>query len=316
MLTRRRAIYAKIEATQGVMEAITDADVVSIVPFDVKFTPDVKVNERNPILPTLSPVAPVVSTRSGKISFKTELKGPAATYAVAVKPAFSIFARACGLAEVVTTAPAGSETIVYTVASSNVPALTIWSNIDGECKKLYGARGTVKIEGKNGEPAYMMWEFTGVYSDVATLALPVVALEQSVPPVCMNAAFQLDGYDFKIEKFSIDLGIQVALIPDMNSVDGFAYAAITARKPTLSFDPEAVALATYDIHGKLKSGAQGALSIGPIGVQDYNRWLITAPKCTYTKADEGDRNGIYTYDVQVALSMDAGDDEFVLTFQK
>jgi hypothetical protein len=315
MLTRKRAIYAKIEAAPGVMEALTSTEVVGIIAYDVKFDPDIKMYARKPMLSTLSPVAQVPGARSGKFTFKTELKGPAAAYSALVKPAFSIFARACALGETIVTT-VGSESAAYQVASSSLPKLSIWSNLDGEVKKLYGAVGNCKLEGKTGEPAFLSWEFTGVFAGVADLALPTVSYEMSEPPVMLGAAFTLGGQTFKIDKFSIDLGNTVELVPSMNSADGWAYADITGRQPMLGFDPEAVSVATYDFYGKWRSGAKGALVIGPIGSQNYNRFTIAAPVCTYTKVGEGDRNGLYTYDAQAALSMSGGDDEFVLTMPK
>lgn len=315
MLTRKRAIYAKIESVMGTMEAITSTEVVGIVAYDVKLDPDIKMYERTPISTSLSPFAPAPGARSGKLSFKTELKGPAAAYSLTVKPVFSIFARACGLAETIVTT-AGTESATYQVASAAIPTLTLWSNIDGEVKKLYGCVGNVKLEGKTGEPTFLTWEFTGVFAGVADLALPTVSYEMSDPPIMLGATFTLDGQTWNIDKYSIDLGNSVELVPSMKATDGWAYAKITNRKPVLGFDPEAVSVATYDIHGKWRSGAKGALAIGPVGSTDYNRFSIAAPKCVYTKVGEGDRTGIYIYDVQATLARDSGDDEFVLSLPK
>ncbi len=315
MYTRKRAIYAKIESVSGTMEALTGIDVVGIIAYDVKFTPDIKMFERNPQMVTLSPLAPLPGARSGKFTFKTELKGPGTAYSATVKPAFSAFARACGLGETIVTT-VGSESITYQVASNSIPTLTIWSALDGEIKKLYGCAGNVKLEANIGEPAFLSWEFSGVFAGVADLALPTVNYEMSTPPWMLSASFTLDSQSLKISKFSIDLGNKVELVPSMNSAEGWAYARIADRKPVLGCDPEAGSVSTYDIFGKWRSGSVGSLAIGPFGTANYNKFSIAAPKCAYTQVGEGDRSGIYTYDIQATLTMNTGDDEFVITMPK
>lgn len=315
MLSRRRVIAAKIESVEGTAEAITVSD-TGILAIDPKFEADIKMYDRaNVQLNTLSKLIPVVGTQAGKISFKAELKGSGAAYSSSVKPGAGVFLRACGFAETIDTT-LGAEKATYLPASTGVPTLTIWLYEDGAVRKLKGCRGAVKFSGKVGEPVFAEFDFTGVYDGAATLAMVAPTFESQIPPVLLSAAMTIDSYAAILESFSIDMGNKVDLRPSINTAAGWLSALLTDRNPTGKIDPEMVLAATYDFYTKWTAGAGAALNIGPIANGDYNKFAITAPKCVYTKISEGDRTGNITADLDFALAMNTGDDEFQLQFSK
>ncbi len=314
MLTRRRVIAAKIEAVEGTAEVITVAD-AGILAIDPKFDADFKMNERNNQTNSLSPLPPVPGARSGKVTFKAELKGAGAAYAAAVKPVLGTYLRACGFAETVDVT-AGSEKVTYLPASTGVPALTIWVFEDGIIKKLRGCRGNVKFSGKMGEIQFAEFDFTGVYDGTVDGAMIAPAFEATIPPALLGATMTVDAYPGVIESWSIDMGNTIQLRSSASAVDGYLSAMITGRKPTGKIDPEMTDVATYDWMGKWKGGTPAALAIGPVGTANYNRFTLTAPKAVYTKIGEGDRTGIQTADTDFLLALNAGDDEIKLEFVK
>lgn len=315
MLTRRRVIAAKIESVEGTAEAITVAD-SGILAIDPTFDADIKMYERaNVRLNSLSNLVPIPGQQSGSISFKVELKGTGATYTALIKPAVGPYLRACGFAETVDLT-AGSEKVTYLPASSGVPSLTIWCYEDGQVKKLKGCRGTVSFSGKIGEPVFATFKFTGVYDGAPALAMITPTFESAIPPVLLGTTLTIDAYAAIIESFSIDMGNEISLRPSVNSTTGYLSAVMTGRKPSGKLDPEMVLPATYDFFTKWVSGAAGALAIGPIGSVNYNRFNLSAPKCVYTKVGSGDRAGNQTADLDFALAMNTGDDEFKLEFVK
>lgn len=314
MLTRRKALAAKIETVEGTMETITVAD-AGILAVDPKFDADIKMYDRNVMLGTLSNLQPIPGTQSGSLTFKVELKGTGTAYAAGNKPDLSTFIRACGFAETVD-ATAGSETVTYLPASTGIPCLTIWLYEDGIVRKLYGCRGTVSFSGKIGEPVFADFKFTGVYggTDTATMIAPTFI--SVVPPTVLGASLTIDSYAAICESFSIDMGNEIQLRSSIGAAKGFLSALMTSRKPTGKIDPEMVLPAAYDFMTKWTTGTAGALSIGPIGTSDYNRFNLTASKCVYTKVGNGDRSGNMTADLDFSLAMDTGDDEFQLEFVK
>jgi len=317
LLTRRRVIAAKIESVEGTGETITVAD-AGILVSDVKFDIDLKQNERNAMLNTLSNLAPTMGARSAKISFKAELKGAGAAYSSTVKPALGTYIRACGMAETIV-ATAGTESATYLPASTGIPSLTIWVYEDGMIKKARGCRGSFKISGKVGEVVYADFTFDGVYT--ATVDGPMISptFEATVPPVLMGSALSMDGVSTMVaESFSIDMANSVQMRSSIGATDGFMSALITSRKPSGTLDPETELVATYDFIGKWKSGNQAAFSIGPVlpPTGDYNKFTITAPKAIYTKVDSSDRNGIMVSGLTFNLLMNTGDDELSIAFVK
>jgi hypothetical protein len=315
MLTRRRIIAARIEDQEGTAEAITAVD-TGIIAIDPKFDGDIKMYDRSNVkLNTLSKLQQIPGQQMGTISFKAELKGAGAAYSSTVKPALSPYLRACGFAETVDST-AGAEKVTYLPASSGVPSLTIWLYEDGAVRKLRGARGTVSFSGKAGEPVMADFKFSGVYDGSPAAAMVTPTLEASTPPVLLNAALTLDEYSAVFETFSVDMGNDIQMRPSANDETGYLSAMLTDRKPVGKLDPEMVLPDEYDFMGNWQNGTPAALSVGPVGSVNYNRFQLSAPKCVYTKVGSGDRNGIITADLDIQLAMVTGDDEFKLEFVK
>jgi len=312
MLTRRRVIAAKIESVEGTAESITVSD-AGILAIDPKFDPEFKKNERSIALNTLSKLVPVMGTQSARLTFKAELKGPGAAYSSSVTPALGKYLRACGFAETIVTT-SGSETATYKPASTGVPSLTIWCYEDGVIKKMKGCRGNVKFSGKNGEPCYAEFEFLGVYDGTVDGAIVSPTFEASVPPVLLSAILNLDAYAAIAASWSVDMGNDTQLREDFSAAAGFLSCLITDRRPTGKFDPEFVLVATHDFLGKWKAGTSIALTLGPVGATQYNKYTITAPKLVYTQVAEGDRTGLMVADTGFDLAMNSGDDEIQIVF--
>lgn len=315
MLSRRRAIAARIEAVEGVMENITVAD-GGVLAVEPTFDADVKMFERNVMLGTLSNLQPIPGQQSGTIGFKVELKGAGSAYAADNLPDVSKFIRACGFLEVLDVTTPGSEKVTYLPASTGIPTLTIWLFEDGMVRKLYGCRGTVSFSGKIGEPVFADFKFTGVYGGTDVAAMITPDFVDVVPPTVLGANLLIDSYAAVCESFSVDMGNEIQLRSSMSAANGYLSALMTGRKPTGKIDPEMVLPTAYDFMGKWIAGTPAALSVGPIGTSDYNRFTLGAPKCVYTKVGSGDRSGNMTADLDFSLAMVAGDDEFKLEFVK
>ena len=316
MLTRRRVIAAKVEAVEGTKEVITVAE-AGILAIDPKFDIDFKSYERNNIKKnTLSNLVPLMGQRSAKVSFKAELKGAGIAYSAIIKPALGVYLRACGFREVMVVT-AGTESATYKPASTGIPTLTITVYEDGLIKTARGCRGSVKISGKVGEPVFAEFSFDGVFDSVIDGAMISPTFESSVPPILMGTVLSLDAITTLVaESFGIDMGNSLQLRGSMSAADGYLSCLLTDRKPTFSIDPEMTTVAVYDFIGKWKAATVAALTIGPVGTVDYNRFTLSAPKCVYTKVGNGDRSGIMTADIAGNLAMNTGDDEFVLAFPK
>lgn len=313
MLTRKRVIAAAIETVPGTAEAITVTDGGLLI-----ITPKIEVNigmeNRKVIVPSLSNLPDIAGTQSATLTFQAEIKGAGAAYSATVLPALDKYLQACGFSSIVDTT-AGAETVTYDPISDSVPSLTMYLFEDGVVKKMQGCRGTCKIMGENGKPAYVDFTFTGVWAGIADLAIIAPTFLATVPPVLLSAAFSIDTYAAKITTLDIEIANSVSLRDDISTASGFTVAEIVSRLPVATFNPEMNLVATYDWFGKWLLGGTGALSLS-MGAVQYNKCAITAPAVEYIKIADGDRNGVAINDVSAKLnqSASAGNDEIEVVF--
>ncbi len=96
MLTRLRAVAAKIEAAEGVAESLSASD-ASFDVYEPRFNPNVPYFKRDPARSSLSPLPGLPGPKAGAITFGVEVKGSGAA---ATAPGFSKLLRACGMIEI------------------------------------------------------------------------------------------------------------------------------------------------------------------------------------------------------------------------
>lgn len=312
MLSRRRVLAAKIEATEGVGETISASD-GGILAIEPKVDVDIKMTERNVFMFTLSRLTSIPGTRAARVIFKAELKGAGSVYSAMVKPAIGKYLRACGFAETIDTST-GTEKATYTPASMGVPSLTIECYEDGVAKRIIGARGNVKISGRIGEHVLAEFDFLGVWDGIRDASMITPTFEGTTPPILLSAQFSVANYGAIITGFDVDMANTIVLRENINTSTGFISALITGRKPNGKINPEMTSVGTHDWYGKWVSGTTGALNIGDIGTTQYNKVKITSPKVAYTKISDADREGLAVADTNFELAMDTGDDEIEIIF--
>jgi len=305
MLEAKTQLAIKLESEEGTAETLAAAD--AILHANGKFTPDTPMFQRPMRSSSLSPFSSVPGARSATIEFDIELKGSGTA---GTAPEWGKALMGCGFAEDVET----GVSVTYTPASSSIGSYTVALYEDGMIHKIWGARGTVKLALKNGEPGMLSFAFTGAdFSVVDGALLSGVSYDSTKPPAFLAAQFTIDSYAALLSSLEIDMANAVALRPDANRDSGYKSTIISSRAPVMTFDPEKVLVATYDFYGKLRSGSEGALST-VVGSTAGNICTISAPKAQYTKIDEAERDGIRSLGIDCQLNRDSGDDELSLAF--
>jgi hypothetical protein len=305
MLEAKTQLAIKLEDEEGTAETLAAAD--AILHANGKFTPDTPMYQRPMRSSSLSPFSSVPGARSATIEFDIELKGSGAA---GTAPEWAAALLGCGFAEDVS----AEVSVTYTPASASIGSYTLALYEDGMIHKIWGARGTVKLVLKNGEPGMLSFSFTGADFSVTDGAmLSEVSYDAAKPPAFLAAQFTIDSYAALLSSLEIDMANSVALRPDANQDSGYMSAVITSRVPVMTFDPEKVLVATYDFYGEIRDGTEGALST-VVGSTAGNICTITAPKVQYTKIDEADRDGIRSLGIDCQLNRDSGDDELSLVF--
>ncbi|HBE45741.1 MAG TPA: hypothetical protein DDW17_09970 [Deltaproteobacteria bacterium] len=305
MIEARTQLAAKIEASEGVAETLTKTE--AFLAANVKFSTDTPMGERPNVSASLSPWASIPGARFAKFEFDVEIKGSGTK---GTAPALGVLLKACGFGETVVAATS----VTYKPASTGVSSITIASYEDGIIKKIWGARGNVNPKFEGNAPGWLHFEFTGADFSVADLAmLSGVSYESTKPIAFLSAAFQIDSYSALIGALEINMNNAVALRKDVNSASGYKSAVITNRKPSMTFDPEMVLVATYDFYGKLRSGNEGSLTL-TLGSEAGNICTITAPKVQYTAISDDVKEGLRNLGITCKLNRNAGDDELSIAF--
>ncbi|MCC7202448.1 MAG: hypothetical protein IT393_07305 [Nitrospirae bacterium] len=308
MLTRRAVVAAKIETTEGTAETLAAGDANFLV-VDPKFDADIPLFKRGVVNGSLSPYNSIPGSQMARLSFKVELRGSGAA---GTAPAIGKLLKACGFGETIV----ASTSVTYDPISTGVQSLTMALYRDGIKKQLRGARGTVKYDGKGGEPGMLDFSFQGVYDGVSDVALLTGSgIETTNLPALLNAAFSIASFQAKISSISIDIANKLAIRSDINKAEGYSSCLITGREPKGSFDPDEELVATHDWYGRFKAGTLGALTFKYDGGAG-NICTITAPKLQYAGISEGNREDIATLGVDFLLtrSVAAGNDEVKFAF--
>lgn len=209
---------------------------------------------------------------------------------------------------------------VAEIIHENVPSLTS-ASYEGESsgirKLLSGARGTVKFSlGKSGEPGIMNFEFMAVDNGVIDSAIfSGIVHETAIPPIFVSAALTIGGYAAKLSQLELDMACALGPRDDVNEAEGVTSFIINDRKPSGTFDPEMVLVATHDFYGRWYAGTEGVLDF-TLGSVSGNKFRFYAPKVQYTKVSDEDREGIKIAQCSFDLngSIVPGNDELCILF--
>lgn len=302
MLTRLRAVAAKVESVEGTYETLAAGD-GGILVYDAKIATPGEWFERNPLRATLSRYPGTHGKKPASLTFRVELRGSGTA---GTAPDWGKYLISCGFAETVV----GGVSVTYKPASSSIPSLSLCLWDDGVAHRIKGARGNVKLSAKIGEPLFLDFEFQGVYQAVVDEATPGGITFSSVQPVsCMaNNMFTVHTYTPVFTSFDLDMGNVLALRENMNAAGGILSALITGRDPKGTFDPEMTTVAGHDWYGKWAAGTTGTFTLNLTGAAG-NIATITAPTVQYREIGDAERNGISARALGFALAMSTGDDE-------
>lgn len=309
MLTRKRVMAAKVEATCGTPVSLTAAEAVFNC-VDPKINQTIEMAEREG-QGSFSPIASVIGGHTGQMTFSIECYGGAA-----LPPWASVLLPACGFA--VSTLVLTPSSTPPTGGGTGPITITLGFFEDGVFKSLAGAMGNVKFTLTAGKIVRADFDYKGVWQapvDAAILAptypttLPLRFAKATTGCLLATAMVQL-------AELTIDMGNTVILREDPSAAVGSGHlaAVIVGRRVNGTMNPEARLVADVDYYGKFLASTEQALSV-TMGATN-NGLAISIPKLQITNIQGLDRNGIMANDItwQANKSAAAGDDEITLTF--
>jgi hypothetical protein len=184
-----------------------------------------------------------------------------------------------------------------------VPSLTMAVYNDGISQKLRGCRGKSKLTFKNGEPAFIDFEFMGaaITTPVTDTSLLSITHETTVPPVFLSAAATLATYAPVFSEIELDLAQTIAFRESANDASGILSTVITDREPTAKLNPEVDSVANYPIFAEWFAATERKLDF-TLGSTGGNRFRFYAPKLQILDVDDADRDSLAIHQVNAQMS--------------
>lgn len=183
-----------------------------------------------------------------------------------------------------------------------IPSLTMAGNYDKVRMLLKGARGSLTVAGKNGQPVMQNYEFQGVYAGVTDAEfLTGIVNETTKPGPFKGAVIKLDGYALPLSEFTLAFNQELYGDDDPADAQGIKSFIVTNRNIMLTIDPKFTTVAAHDYYGKWMSGAEIELDIS-WGSTATGLFEIYGPKAQYTKVSLGERSLRNKVDCNVKLN--------------
>jgi hypothetical protein len=309
LLTRKRTILSKIEATYGTDPVPTGA-ANAILVSNISVTPmETTLVSRDLVRQYMGNSENLAGSVYGKLEIEVELAGSGTA---GTAPAFGPLLRGCGMSETIS----AGVSVVYAPVSGAFESVANYFNQDGVLHKMTGSRGSWSLAMSAQGIPKLKFAFQGLYSPVTdTPAPPGVVFTAWQTPLVVNnvntTGLTLQGFAGLVLS---DLSVDVANAVTFRSlVGGSEQVLITDRKPAGSITFEATTVAAKDWWTAARSAATGPLSITH-GTAAGNKVKVDAPKAQVTQPNYSDKDGIAMIQASLVLVPNTGNDELTLTF--
>lgn len=296
LMTRRRAVTVKLESSKGGV-VTPDTDVLAYEP---TLTPDDTFIERRPVGLYSGQIAGVLGARTGRATFRTELRGNGST---GLNAGLAILLQCCGFKlTTLTYAPS----IVLTEQKT----CSISMHEDGKLKKLSGCMGNARLTAEVGGMAYLEFEMQGVWIAPTDVALARATVAAQPPMRWAGGTLTLGSYHPKPGSLAISLGSQVVGHQNPENAAGYDYFFVSDHDATIEIDPESELVATHDYFGLWTAGTTAALTqTFSDGTTDVT---IAAPAVQYRRVETGDRDGRLIESVVGQCLWSSGNDQLTI----
>ncbi len=323
----RRQLAVKEESVEGTAETLSASDATLLLEgSDIGFEDQTEMFEREVVQQSYSRFTDLAGVEGGMIRGACLLRGSGTS---TVAPSWDTHLKACGMGRkdalyIIITGISGTfvhgETItggtssatatisgtpanggfIYEPISTGMISATVGYYHDGTRELIYGARGNWSLRGETGQPAFMVFEYTGVTDDPSDTALLSPTYETTVPPVLKGTNLVFDAFSPKVGAIGIDLQNAVALRKDMGHAKGAHSARIGGRNPQLTVSPEMDLIANFDFYGRLR-GETLHKTIFDVGSVSGNRFKVISPETQIGQDTPSDRDGVSTVDLTCGM---------------
>lgn len=199
----------------------------------------------------------------------------------------------------------------FGVAAAAAPTLSGMYYVDGKQWELEGIRGNVEFVFNHADRAIANFTWSGIINTTADGPLLTGAnkpvLNHPIPDPFLGVGFTLDnaGWSPIFAGLTINLNNQVILRENSQDSDGWRFGVVTARRPTLTFQPDDELQAVKNVLGDYRDGVLGSCRFthGTLasGTNPGGRFEFRMPATQIEEITESDRDEVYTWDVTLGL---------------
>lgn len=314
LLTRRREVAAKIEATKGTsVHPLVAADAKFLV-LNPRMTPEFGTFIREFTRATLSRLGHIIVNKPVRFEFQTEVRRT--NIGTATPDEWGKLLQGCAFTET-----PGASDVDYNPESdlATQKTLSMHLNIDGFRIQLKGCMGNVEFTGQVGQVMLMSFSFLGSFVAADDATLLTITHETGVPGAFQNISFTYNTSTAScIGQLSLNMNNDVQPRTCANDATGIDFYLIGGRDPELSIDPElakeadeAGNLAFWD---QLDAATEVAISWDvKLGATPQVSFAIA--KAQIKSISDDDRNTIAVAGLTMGVNRDtdAGDDEVIIT---
>ena len=307
LLRKLSTLGAKIESTVGTAESLVAAD-CTINAYNFLIQPEFEFEERQG-QGGFGRLASIAGARIGRATFGIDL-----AYDGSAVPAWAdLFLPACGFVKSTSTFYPKTQ---VPASGTDVKTLTIAGFFNGVRRQIYGAMGTARILLPTGRMGRIEFDFRGVYSDEADVAIPSsINYVNTLPLRVAGGATTWNSVNLCLESATIDLGNVVTARECSTSAAGVDNFVITDRNIRITGNPESKLIATQDRYSQFRDSTEAALSF-TIDGPSTSTLVISAPKAQIVAKPMGERNGIMIDQLewQANKNVDTADQELSIAF--
>lgn len=307
VLTRRRLILAKIEATYGTDSSPAGSNAVLVRNLEIQPLLSETVN-RELVRPFLGQSDQLLSQTRVEVSFEVELAGSGTA---GTAPAYGAVLRSCGLSETLVT----STSATYAPESAGFESCTIYYHQDGIRHKVTGCRGTFEMSCEVGQIPVISFTMTGIYNAPTDVTLPTPTYSNQATPVIFKegntTSFSAFSYAGCLMSYSFNMANDVIY---RELVGCTKEILITNRAPSGTVVIEAPTMAEKDFFTIATGTTTGSITFQH-GQTAGNRVTMTTAQSDLGNLTYSDQDGIQMLNLPfIAVPTSAGNNEMSLVF--